>query len=167
MLRTLRLDKLGSLSRAFGTIPLAGRIVWLVVNVAIVSALLAGFAAYQVAEGKGYDRGVEEGKVEGFENGRQDGLATSEAKRREGFDHGYSAGKSDGYSAGKSTGYSEGYDKATQEVLDVMKKYLPGIIQTAYNNGRASAPVYVPSFDFGSIHCSTYDYGYSTSIDCY
>ena len=165
MLRTLRLNRLGSLSRAFGSIPLAGRICGAVLIAAVIGASLAGFIAYRVADANGYDRGFEVGKTQGFDEGKDAGFKDGNAVGLKQSQAKYS----EGYASGKSAGYDDGYNKATQEAIEAIKKYLPGMLQIAHNSGRASAPVYVPSFGFGSIHCTTYNYSDSNfgSIDCH
>ena len=118
MLRTLRLNRLGGLSRAFGTIPLAGRVVGAVVIVAVVSASLAGFVAYGVADGNGYDRGFEVGKTQGFDEGKDAGFKDGNAVGLKQSQAKYS----EGYTTGKSAGYDDGYNKATSDAIEVIKE---------------------------------------------
>lgn len=170
------LPKFSRLRKAAGRVPVPGvALAWILSLVVIAS--VTGVAAYKIADSKGYDRGHSEGypegkaagftdgKAEGFSDGKAEGLQASQSK----YDSGFTAGKNAGYSSGLSAGYDNGYSAAMNDATQVIEEYLPTIIQTAYNNGRSSAPVYVPSFSLGSstIYCTSTDLGSYTSVHCY
>ncbi|HVP05591.1 MAG TPA: hypothetical protein VMT90_07950 [Dehalococcoidia bacterium] len=170
------LPKFSGLRKAAGHAPApAVAVAWLIS--AAVIASVTGFATYKLADSRGYDRGFtagqsqgyEEGKAAGFSDGKAEGLKASQSKYDSGFLAGRNAGYSSGLSAGYDDGYDGGYDAAMSDATQVIEEYLPTIIQTAYNNGRASAPVYVPSFSLGSstVYCTSTDLGSYTSVRCY
>lgn len=165
-------SKLSGLTKPLRRVPMpALGVAWLVSIV--VAASLTGVVVYKMAESKGYDHGFtagraegyDDGKTAGFSDGKAEGLQASQSK----YDSGFTAGKNAGYSSGLSTGYDNGYGAAMNEATQVIEEYLPQIIETAYNSGRASAPVYVPSFGLGSstIYCTSTDLGSYTSVHCY
>jgi hypothetical protein len=166
------LPKFAGLRKAVDRAPIPGIVLAWILSVAVIASV-AGLVAYKVADSNGYDRGFSaghtqgygDGKAAGFTDGKAEGLQASQTK----YNDGYAAGKSAGYSAGQSAGYDTGYSAAMNDATQVIEEYLPTIIQTAYNNGRASTPIYVPGFDFGgsTIYCRSTDLGSYTSVNCH
>ncbi len=143
----------------------------------VVAVSLTGAVVYKMAESKGYDHGFTAGRAEGYDDGKTAGFSDGKAEglqaSQSNYDSGFNAGKNAGYSSGRSTGLSTGYDNgysaAMNETTQAIEEYLPQIIELAYNSGRVSAPVYVPSFGLGSstIYCTSTDLGSYTSVRCY
>lgn len=166
------LPKFAALRMGAGRVPIPLIVLSCVLSVVVIASV-SGLVAYKVADSKGYDRGLStghaegytEGKAAGFSDGKAEGLEASQAK----YDAGFASGKSAGYSSGQSAGYDSGYSAAMADATQVIEEYLPTIIQTAYNNGRSSAPVYIPSFSMGSstVYCTSTDLGSYTSVKCY
>ena len=151
-------------------------LVFVLVVVSIATAAIFG-TLWVDARGSPTEAELEAATKQAHEDGVASGnMAGEKAAYEDGYDEGYRQGKSDACVGageafldsylGDSKCYQAGYDDATKEALDVIKRNLPGIIQTEYDNGRASAPV-APSYNFGSVHCTSRTIGSTVYTDCY